>query len=90
MTLKIPTMALLEESFHEYIRQALESAANQALAQYLALLSERLETALKKIIPTGVLLDMSALQLQCLQIHIVQQDIRLDGAATGSARLMLR
>jgi hypothetical protein len=87
---KSSTMALLAETFHEYIRQALEGAANQALAQYLNLLSERLETALDKIMPAGVLLDMSALQLHSLQIHIVQQSVRLDGAVTGSARLMLR
>ena len=85
-----PAMALLEESFHEYIRQTLEGAANQALAQYLDLLSKRFETVLEKIMPAGVLLDMSALRLRSLQIHIVQQSIRLDGAATGSARLMLR
>jgi hypothetical protein len=87
---KNSSMALLEESFHEYIRQALEGAANQSLAQYLDLFSERLETALEKIMPAGVSLDMSALQLSNLQINIVQQSIRLDGAATGSARLMLR
>ena len=85
-----PAVALLEKSFHEYIRRALEDAANQALAQHLDLLSERLETVLEKIMPAGVLLDMSALQLHSLQIQIVQQSIRLDGAATGSARLMLR
>ena len=87
---KNSTMALLVESFHEYIRQALEGVANQALEQYLDLLSERLEIALEKIMPAGVLLDMSALQLRSLQIHIAQQSIRLDGAATGSTRLMLR
>jgi hypothetical protein len=84
------TMDLLEESFHEFIRQSLEGAANQALAQHLDLLSSRLETVLEKIIPASVLLDMSALRLDSLQIHIVQQSIMLDGAATGSARLMLR
>ena len=87
---KNATMALLMEAFHEYIRQALEGAANQALAQYLELLSERLETVLEKITPANVLLDMSALQLRSLQIHIVQQTIKLDGVATGSARLTLR
>ena len=85
-----PAVALLEKSFHEYIRRALEDAANQALAQHLDQLSERLETVLGKIMPAGVLLDMSALQLHSLQIQIVAQSIRLDGAATGSARLMLR
>jgi hypothetical protein len=84
------TMALLEKSFHEYIRQTLEDVANQALAQYLELASERLENVLERIMPAGVLLDMSALQLRSLQIHIEQQNIRLDGAATGSARFTLR
>ena len=87
---KNATMALLMDAFHEDIRQALEAAANQVLAQYLELLSERLETVLEKTIPASVLLDMSALQLRSLQVHIVQQSIRLDGVATGSARLMLR
>ena len=87
---KNATMALLVEAFHEYIRQTLEAAANEVLAQYLELLSERLETVLEKTIPASVLLDMSALQLRSLQVHIVQQSIRLDGVATGSARLMLR
>jgi hypothetical protein len=87
---KNSTMALLEESFHEYIRQALEGVANQALAQYLDLVSERLETVLEKIMPAGVSLDMSAMQLRSLQIHIEQQNIRLDGAATGNARFILR
>ena len=84
------SMALLEKSFHEYIRQTLEGVANQALAQYLELVSKRLENVLERIMPAGVLLDMSALQLRSLQIHIEQQNIRLDGAATGSARFTLR
>jgi hypothetical protein len=83
-------MDLLAEAFHEPIRQALENAANQALAQNLDLLSERLGTVLKKITPAGVTLDMSALKLRSVQIHIVQKGIRLDGTATGSARLVLR
>jgi hypothetical protein len=83
------TMGLLTRALHEPIRQALESAANQALAQHLDRLSERLGTVLKKITPAGVELDMSALQLRNVQIHIVPQGIRLDGTATGSARLVL-
>jgi hypothetical protein len=83
-------MGLLAEAFHEPVRQALESAANQALAQYLDLLGERLGAVLRKITPAGVALDMSALQLRSVQIHIEQQGIRLDGTATGSARLALR
>ena len=40
--------------------------------------------------PAGVMLDMSALQLRNMQIHIEQQGIRLEGSASGSARLVLR
>ena len=81
---------LLADAFHEPIRQALESAANQALAQQLDLLGKHLGTVLEKITPAGVALDMSALQLRSVQLHIVPQGIRLDGAATGTARLVLR
>jgi hypothetical protein len=83
------TIGVLAEAFHEHIRQALEDAANQALAQHLDLLGERLGTVLKKITPAGVTLDMSALQLRSVQIHIEEQGIRLDGTATGSLRLVL-
>jgi hypothetical protein len=83
------TMGLLTRALHEPIRQALESAANQALAQHLDQLSERLGSVLKKITPASVTLDMSDLQLRSVQIHIVQEGIRLDGTATGSARLVL-
>lgn len=83
-------MGALAEAFHDYIRQALEDAANQALTQYLELLGERLGTVLRNITPAGVTLDMSALQLRGVQVHIEQQGIRLEGAASGSARLLLR
>jgi hypothetical protein len=83
-------MGLLAEAFHEPIRQALENAANQALTQHLDLLSGRLATVLEKVMPAGVALDTSALQLRTVQMHIVQQGIRLDGTATGSARLVLQ
>jgi len=83
------TMGLLTRALHEPIRQALESAANQALSQHLDRLGERLGMVLDKITPAGVELDMSALQLRNVQIHIVPQGIRLDGTATGSARLVL-
>ena len=84
------TLDLLAKAFHEPVRQALESAANQAMAQHLERLNERLGTVLEKVTPAGVMLDMSALQLQSVQIHILPQGIRLDGTATGSARLVLR
>jgi len=87
---KNSTMGLLVAAFHDDIRLTLESAANQALTQRLELLSERLETALGNILPAGVLLDMSAMQLRSLQIYIEPQGIRLEGTATGRARLLLR
>jgi Domain of unknown function (DUF4403) len=84
------TLGMLTKAFHEPIRQALEDAANQALARQLALLGERLGAVLKKITPAGVVLDLSALQLRSVQILVEQQGIRLDGTATGNARLVLR
>ena len=84
-----PTLDVLAAAFHEPIRQALEEAANQALAQRLALLGERLGTVLKKITPAGVVLDLSALQLGSVHIAIEEQGIRLDGTATGSVRLVI-
>jgi hypothetical protein len=85
-----PTLGMLAGAFHEPIRQALEEAANQALAAQLELLGGRLGTVLKKITPAGVVLDLSALQLGSVQIDIEQQGIRLDGTATGSVRLVVR
>jgi Domain of unknown function (DUF4403) len=85
-----PTLGVLAEAFHEPIRLALEEAANQTLAQQLELLGERFGTALRKIIPAGVALDLSALQLRSVQIGIEPQGIRLDGTATGNARLVIR
>jgi len=84
------TLGLLVEAFHETIRLTLESAANQALTQQLDRLSERLETVLENIMPAGVMLDMSALQLRHMQINIDKQGIRLEGTASGTARLLLR
>jgi Domain of unknown function (DUF4403) len=85
-----PTLGMLAEAFHEPIRQALEEAANQALAERLELLGGRLGTVLKKIMPAGVVLDLSTLQLASVQIAVEQEGIRLDGTATGSVRLVVR
>jgi len=87
---KNPTLFQLVESFHEYIRQLLQGAANEVLTRHLDLLSHRLESVLEKIMPASVVLDLSGLQLRDMQIYIAEQGIRLDGAATGSARIMLR
>jgi hypothetical protein len=85
-----PVVGMLAEAFHVPIRQALEEAANQALAEQIELLGARLGTVLKKITPAGVVLDLSALKLGSVQIAIEQQGIRLDGTATGKIRLVLR
>lgn len=85
-----PALGMLAEAFHEPVRQALEEAANQALAGQLELLGGRLGAVLKKITPAGVVPDLSALQLRSVQIAIEPQGIRLDGTATGSVRLVVR
>ena len=80
-------MDLLAEAFHEQIRQSLESAANQVLAQRLDLIGDRLGTVLNRITPAGVVLDISTLQLRTVKIQIVEKGIRLDGTAAGTVRL---
>jgi hypothetical protein len=83
-------MDFLAQAFQEPIRQSLEEAANEALAQHLEQLNERLAVVLRKIAPTGMELDMSNLQLSSVKIHIQQDSIRLNGTASGAARLLLR
>ena len=84
------TMASLVEAFHEPIRRALENVANEVLVQQLDDFGERLRAGLHKIVPAGVALDLSALQLDSVQISIEKPVIRLEGVASGSAQLMLR
>jgi hypothetical protein len=82
-------MAMVAEAFHEPIRQALEDAANLALAQHLVLLGERLGAVLKRITPAGMVLDLSDIRLRNVQILVEEQGIRLDGTAAGIVRLAL-
>lgn len=82
-------MDFLAKAFQEPVRQSLEEAANQALTQHLDQLDGRLGAVLQKITPKGVELDLSNLQLSSVKIHILPQGIRLDGTASGAARLLL-
>jgi hypothetical protein len=84
------TVATLVEAFHEPIRRALENVANEVLTEQLELLGERLGARLNRIVPAGVALDLSALQLGSVRISIEQPVIRLEGIASGSAQLVLR
>jgi hypothetical protein len=81
-------MDFLAKAFQESIRQSLEEAANQALVQHLDRLDERLGEVLHKITPAGMELDLSSLQLSHVKIHILPRGIRLDGTASGAARLL--
>jgi hypothetical protein len=80
----------LAKAFHEQIRQSLEQAANQALLQKRDQLNERLGVVLKKITPRGMTLDMSGLQFTQVEIQVIPGGIRLDGTASGAARLQLQ
>ena len=86
---KISPSTIWRRPFNEPIRLSLEEAANQALAQHLEQLNERLESVLQKITPTGMELDLSSLQPGSVKIHVSPQGIRLDGTASGAARLLL-
>jgi hypothetical protein len=83
-------MDFLAQAFREPIRQSLEDAANEALAQQLGQLDARLGALMRRITPTGMELDMSSLQLSSVNIHIQEGSIRLDGTASGTARLLLQ
>ncbi|MGB5539825.1 MAG: DUF4403 family protein, partial [Gammaproteobacteria bacterium] len=80
----------LAKAFHEQIRQSLEQAANQALLQKLDQLNEHLGVVLKKITPGGMTLDMSGLQFRHVEIQVMPEGIRLNGTASGAARLQLQ
>ena len=80
---------LFTGAFHEPIRLLLESTANQALSQYLDWLRGRVSRVLDRVTPANVKVDLSLLRLGNLQIHLVQQGIRLDGNVTGRAQLVL-
>jgi len=84
-----PGMGMLAEAFHEPVRQALEDAANQAFARQLEQLGKRLGTVLNRITPSGVVLDLSTLRLDSVQVHIGEQGVRLDGTATGNVSLVV-
>ena len=82
-----PAIALLATALHDRIREALETEANALLQQYLEQLKVRLGVLFEKLIPAGVNLDMSTLQLRTLRLQVTPRGIRLDGTAAGSARL---
>jgi hypothetical protein len=85
-----PAVDFIAKAFHEQIRQSLEQAANQALVQKLDRLNERLGAVLKKITPGGTTLDMSGLRFNRVEIQVIPEGIRLDGTASGAARLQLQ
>ncbi|MDH3948342.1 MAG: DUF4403 family protein [Gammaproteobacteria bacterium] len=83
-------VGFLAKAFHEQIRQLLEQAANHALQQKFDQLNERLGVVLKKITPGGMTLDMSGLRFSSVEIQVIPEGIRLDGTASGAARLQLQ
>lgn len=85
-----PAVDFLAKAFYKPVSQSLEQAANRALMQKLELLNERLEVVLNRITPRGMTLDMSGLRLSRVEIQIMPDGIRLDGTASGAARLLLQ
>lgn len=85
-----PAVDFLAKAFYKQVSQSLEQAANRALMQKLEQLNERLEVVLNRITPSGMTLDMSGLQFSRVGIQIMPDGIRLDGTASGAARLLLQ
>jgi hypothetical protein len=85
-----PAVDFLAKAFYKQVSQSLEQATNRALMQKLEQLNERLEVVLNRITPRGMTLDMSGLQFNRVEIQIMPDGIRLDGTASGAARLLLQ
>jgi hypothetical protein len=81
-----PQAALL----YGYLRRVLESTVNDQLEQQLKQWQQRLAQALERITPEGVKLDMSSLQLDTVTLNIEQDRVRINGRASGRARLEFR
>lgn len=85
-----PAVDFLAKAFHGQISQSLEQAANSALLQKLDQLNGSIGSVLKKVTPRGMTLDMSGLRLNRVEIQVIPEGIRLDGTASGAARLLLQ
>jgi hypothetical protein len=85
-----PAVDFLARAFYKQVSRSLEQASNRALMQKLERLNERLGVVLNKITPRAVTLDMSGLQFSRVEIQIIPDGIRLDGSASGAARLLLQ
>jgi hypothetical protein len=85
-----PGVAQLASLFPQTIRQALEDAANRLLAQRLGQWRIRLDSALEGVAPQPLTLNVDALRLQSVAIHLERDRIRLEGDAAGSARIEAR
>lgn len=73
--------------FHGPLRQLLETTVNERLQQQLDALKLRLSEALEALTPAGMTLDLSALQLQAVQIELEPTGVQLHGTVTGHAAL---
>ena len=78
-----PSLEPLASLFHDYLRQALETAANQQLEREVTRLRAGLQTALAGIVPQGVALDLSSLELSQVRIDMDRQGVGVSGQASG-------
>jgi hypothetical protein len=78
-----PLLKPQAELFHGFIREALETAANQQLQERTQQWKQSLLTVLDRIMPDEVELDMSAVQLRQVQVSMAEDGIRLSGLTSG-------
>lgn len=73
------------EQFNDFIRLALEDEANRELQQRLEQWKKRLMQLFDDLSSEEALLDISALQLQDIQINMQPHGVEIDGEITGRA-----
>jgi hypothetical protein len=89
----VPESSLLKSQanlFYGYIREALETAANRQLQEYLKLWKQQLMAVFERITPDEIELDPSSFQLRHLQVSMREDAISLNGLASGHMRLGFR
>lgn len=82
-----PWLQAEENLFRGYILKMLEAAANQKIQQLTNQGKERLLAMIRKITPDGLTIEMDALQMREVQLHIAANAIKLTGVLSGEILL---
>ena len=87
---KDPGQELFVDLFYERVREMLEMAADKLLEEQGGQLRSGVVEALDAILPAGAEIDLSELQPTEVTVRVLPEGMRLQGAATGRARVSLQ